>query len=87
MTLPAGTYTFELAAPDSDLDVVRVMNRDRSIVYLTTFTMQVTRPIGLRPGRTVTFAETPRGVAPRISTWYPIGQGIGHQFVYPTINR
>ncbi len=45
VTLAAGTYTFELAAPDADLNIVRVMNRDRSVVYLTAFT-RAGRPTG-----------------------------------------
>ena len=82
VTLAAGTYTFELAAPGIEHNIVRVMSPDRSTVYLTAFTRQVTRPAGLRLGRSVAFAETKPGLAPRIATWYPLGESTGHQFVY-----
>ena len=86
MTLPRGTYTFELI-DDEHPDIVRVMSRDGSQVYFTGFTRQVRRPAGLSANRTVTFAETPSDVAPRIQAWYPIGVATGHEFRYPNATR
>ncbi len=82
MTLAAGTYTIELGAPEMDRNVVRVLSRDRSRLYLTTLTQQVRRPIGPAQARSVRFAETAPGQAPRISAWYPVGASAGHQFIY-----
>jgi hypothetical protein len=81
VTLPAGTYTFELAVPGS-YDVVRVMSRDRAHLYLTTFTKRVERPRRLPGNRQIVFQEAPAGIAPPIKTWFPIGQSIGHEFIY-----
>jgi hypothetical protein len=82
VTLPAGTYVFErvdVAAPN----LVRVRSRDGSKVYLTAFTDIVSRPTGLHRDRHVSFGEVPPGAAPRVTVWYPIGEVIGHQFIYP----
>ena len=86
VTLPAGTYTFELAVPGS-YDVVRVMSRDRRQLYLTAFTKRVDRPHGLPANRQIVFQEAPAGVAMPIKTWFPIGQPIGHEFIYSAGSR
>ena len=82
MTLPAGTYTFELADPTLSLDIVRVVSRDRSKVYYTGFTALVPRPAGLPADRMLTFGEVPAGMPPPIAAWYPTGESIGHRFIY-----
>ena len=43
-TLRPGTYIFERVDGNSNLDLVRVLSRDRSHVYLTQFTRNVPRP-------------------------------------------
>ena len=80
--LPAGTYIFEVANPESSADVVRVMSRDRSKVHFMAFTHVVGRPAGLRSNQLVTLGEAPRGVAPPIKAWFAEGAGDGHQFIY-----
>jgi hypothetical protein len=85
VSLPAGTYVFDVIVTDSN-DIVRVSSRDRLHIYLTTFTRRVQRPRGLPVNRQVVFQEAPAGVAPPINTWFPLGQSIGHQFVYPDGN-
>jgi hypothetical protein len=85
ITLPGGAYTFELLPLRPD--IVRVHSRDGSMLYFTGFVTHVERPRSLRADRLVTFAETPRGVAPRIDIWYPIGASVGHQFIYPEGRR
>jgi hypothetical protein len=57
VALPAGTYVFELPAPDSSADLVRVMSRDRTHVYLTVFTNRIDRPAGQQSNRTLSFGE------------------------------
>jgi hypothetical protein len=80
--LPAGTYTFELPET-SNLDVVRVLSKDRSKVYFLGFTRATPRPFQMDPNRvTVTLGEAERGVPPPVATWYPIGSSIGHTFIY-----
>jgi hypothetical protein len=85
VTLPRGTYTFELIPLHPD--IVRVLSRDGSRVYFTGFTMRVPRPASLPADAMVSVAETVRGVAPRISAWYPIGASTGQVFRYPDATR
>jgi hypothetical protein len=81
VTLPAGTYTFETVVPGS-YDVVRVMSRDRSHLYLTAFTKRVQRPRALPADRQIVFQEARTGVVPPVKAWFPIGEALGHEFVY-----
>jgi hypothetical protein len=86
VTLPAGTYTFEVASPGS-YDVVRVLSRDRGQQYLTAFTRRVERPRGLPANRQIVFQEAPAGMTTPIKAWFPIGESIGHEFIYPAGSR
>lgn len=83
MTLPRGTYTFGVIPLHPD--IVRVLNRDGLHVYFTGFTARVARPAGLSPNALVTLAETPRGIAPRIAAWYPMGASEGQAFRYSDV--
>ena len=80
--LPAGTYLFELAAPDSARNLVRVRDRNRTKVYLTAFTRLVERSShgDLKPE--IVFGEAVKGSAPPIRVWYPDGERMGREFVY-----
>lgn len=82
VAFPAGTYTFEVVAPGSN-DVVRVSSRDRARVYLA-FTQRVDRPRGLRADRQIVFAEVAAGLTPPVKAWFPMGEAVGHEFIYPT---
>jgi hypothetical protein len=86
VSLPAGTYVFDVVAAGSN-DVVRVSSRDGLRTYLTAFTVRVQRPEGLPSTRQIVFNEVATGVTPPVKTWFPIGQSIGHQFVYPDGHR
>jgi len=81
VTLGSGTYIFETPS-DNAHSLVRVLSRDRSMVYLTTFTNAIDRPAGLNPDQPVSFAETAANRPLSIAVWWP--QGIqGRQFIYP----
>jgi hypothetical protein len=80
-SLPAGTYVFELADANT-LDLVRVMSRDRTKVYLTAFTRMVQRPNRGSLDPTIVFGETPAGAPPAIKVWFPQGELTGRQFIY-----
>ncbi|HEY7289229.1 MAG TPA: hypothetical protein VH583_05275 [Vicinamibacterales bacterium] len=80
--LSAGTYVFELVAPESSPSIVRVMSRDRKKVFLTAFTHYVDRPAGNDHNKPITFAEAPKGQAPPIKAWYPTDESMGREFVY-----
>jgi hypothetical protein len=86
VSLPAGTYVFDVMAVGSS-DVVRVSSRDGLRTYLTAFTVRVERPKGLPSTRQIVFNEVAAGVTPPVKTWFPIGQSIGHRFVYPESHR
>ena len=80
VTLGAGTYIFERAAPQSAIEVVRVSSRDRRFVYYMGFTELVEKPRGI--SSPVTFGERPAGSAAPVRAWYPTGTNTGHRFVY-----
>lgn len=80
--LSAGTYIFELAAPNEYKNMVRVLSRDRRHVYLTQFTLMVSRPAKLDPAHGISFHEALRGTPPSVSTWFPEHETTGRQFIY-----
>jgi hypothetical protein len=84
VSLPAGTYVFDVVATSSN-NVVRVRSLDGSHTYVTAFTVSVQRPTELPAGRQIVFNEVPAGTTTPVKAWFPIGQTIGHQFVYPTV--
>ena len=81
ITLPAGTYAFDVFDPGSSANVVRVRNKERSRTYFLGMTTRIERPSGLPGDRRVTFGEAARGVALPIAAWYP-GESSGYLFLY-----
>jgi hypothetical protein len=51
------------------------------------FTKRVERPPGLRADRQVLFNEVRPGVMPTVKAWFPIGESVGHEFIYPSGSR
>lgn len=82
VTLPAGTYLFEVPDPTMSWDIVRVTNRQRNQVYLTAFTDRVERPANVRGELGITFAAPEAGRVRKIAAWYPRGETVGHEFIY-----
>jgi len=82
VTLEPGTYVFELANPESGSNVVRVRREDYRQVYYAGFTHMVERPDSLG-GRPVLLGEAIPGKAVPILAWYPQGDRMGRQFIYP----
>ena len=80
VTLSAGTYIFERAAPLSAIEVVRVSSRDRRSVYFMGFTELVRKPRGA--SSPITFGEAAAGGAVPVREWYPTGTSTGHRFLY-----
>lgn len=83
VTLRAGTYAFERAVATNP-DVIVVRDRDRSRVYFLGFTRRVARPANLPHDVMVTIGEAGRDIAPAVTAWYPVGESIGHRFIYGT---
>jgi hypothetical protein len=82
VTLAAGTYTFEVANPDSGSDIVRVSSRDRSKVYALKFTRFVDRERTGKLNATISLGETSAGNPPPVKAWYPQFETRGREFIY-----
>jgi hypothetical protein len=80
VTLGAGTYIFERAAPQSAIEVVRVSSRDRRFVYYMGFTELVQKPRA--SASPIAFGEAPAGAAVPVRAWYPTDTTTGHRFLY-----
>jgi hypothetical protein len=81
-TLPAGTYMFELADPDTSRHVVRVSSQDGAKTFGLFMTIPNDR---LQPAsdNIVMFAERRAGAPRAIQVWYYPGDSTGEEFVYP----
>ena len=81
VTLPAGTYVFQLADTPTR-NVVQVMSQDqKSVLGQWTF-VQSRRPKAT--GDTVVmFKENKEGTTPAVQYWYYPGESIGKEFIYP----
>jgi len=82
VVLLAGTYTFELAEPEANLDLVRVSSRNGRQVYFTGFTKLIDRPLNLPLNELVVFGEGAANAAPPITAWLSPDRNTGHQFIY-----
>ena len=81
VVLAAGTYSFDVAS-DTAADVVVVRSPQSGKVFYMGFTNSVQRPKGLSTDTPIAFGEAPANEPRPISTWYEIGQPMGHQFLY-----
>ena len=82
VTLPAGTYVFEVANAGSLSNVVLVRSRDRSKVYAFKMTHMVYRPSSRNLEAAITFGETSAGNPPPVKAWYPQSETTGREFIY-----
>jgi hypothetical protein len=80
--LAAGSYIFETPSSAMSNSIVRVLSHDRKKVYVTAFTLDVQRPRGDDGKLLVSLGEAPAGAARPIAAWFPIGESVGHQFIY-----
>jgi hypothetical protein len=85
--LAAGTYIFELADPDGDPSIVRVLSRDGLHVYYMGFTELIARPAGLPVNRPISFGEARPGAPLPIAAWYPANESTGRRFIYSKTGR
>jgi hypothetical protein len=81
VSLGSGTYIFEMADPIGAYGVVRVLSRDRKIVYLTAFTDDVIRPNNVARGEHVSFGEAASDRPVPISIWWS-DDSVGRKFIY-----
>jgi len=82
ITLPAGTYRFELMDPDASRRVIRVSDKDGSKNYgiFLSISDQKLQP---SDNPVVMFRETPAGTPQAIRAWFYPGETNGYEFVYP----
>ena len=81
VTLNSGTYIFEMPAPDSSHEIVRVLSRDRKIVYLTAYTHQIDRPASMPLTQFVSLKEVAPTEPMPIAVWWSDAR-TGRQFIY-----
>jgi hypothetical protein len=82
VSLPAGTYIFEIADPSASFEIVRVSSRDRRHVYLSAFTRLVHRPAKEKLDHAIVLGERSADTPPPIQVWYPQDERLGRQFLY-----
>jgi hypothetical protein len=80
--LPAGTYEFRLANPDTSRDMFQVLSRDGHTSYAIFNTFADRRMVATDES-TVTFKETAAGVPPMVKSLFYGGELSGYEFVYP----
>jgi hypothetical protein len=83
VALGTGTYIFELPDPIGAHSLVRVLSRDRKIVYFTAFTYAVDRPADLPREQRISFKEAAPDRPQPIAMWWP-EDSAGRQFIYST---
>ncbi len=82
VTLPAGTYVFEISNAGSGSNVVLVRSRDRSTVHAFRLTNVIYRPALRNLDAAITFGETSAGNPPPVKAWYPQSETTGREFIY-----
>lgn len=81
VTLPAGTYMFRLANPDTSRNVIQVSDKQGTQSYAMLHTMPAYRTDPPKDSE-IRFLETPAGAPRAVSAWWYMGEGIGYQFMY-----
>jgi len=82
ITLPSGTYRFELMDPDTSRRVIRVSDKDGSKNYGIFLTISDQK---MEPSNeaVVMFREQPAGAPQAVRAWFYPGETHGYEFVYP----
>ena len=82
MTLPPGTYTFQLARTQGTRNVVQIWNEDRTKLFTTAMAISAARqdPKG---DVVVTIQRTDPKAAPALKSWFYPGDLRGHEFIFP----
>jgi len=82
ITLPAGTYRFELADPDNSRRVIKVADKEGTKSYGMFLSIPNQR-MTPTDDPVVMFKETASGAPPAIQVWFYPGESTGYEFVYP----
>ena len=81
MTLPAGTYMFRIANPDTSRNVIEVANKQGTESFALLHTVQATRPDAPKDSE-IRFRETAAGAPPAVGTYWYMGERTGYEFMY-----
>ena len=81
VTLPAGTYMFRLADPDTSRRVIQVSDKQGTQSYALLLTMPAYRLDAAKDSE-VRFLETSAGAPRAINAWWYVGDSTGYQFIY-----
>jgi hypothetical protein len=81
VTLPAGTYLFQISSPNTSANVVQVLSADGQTPYGMFFTLPTYR-LDAASTPEVQLMEAGPGLASAIKTWW-FGETTGYEFMYP----
>ena len=81
VTLPAGTYMFRLADPDTTRRVIQVSDKQGTQSYAMLLTMPAYRTDAAKDSE-IRFLETAAGAPRAINAWWYVGDNTGYQFMY-----
>jgi len=82
ITLPAGTYRFALADPESGRRTVRVSDKDGT-KQLGMFLSMPNQRVKATDKPVVMFKEAAAGAPPAVQVWFYPAEHTGYEFVYP----
>jgi hypothetical protein len=81
MTLPAGTYMFRIANPDTSRKVIQVANKEGTQSFAMLHTIPAQRPDAPKDSE-IRFLETAAGAPPAVATYWYMGERTGYEFLY-----
>jgi len=81
MTLPAGTYMFRLANPDTSRNVIQVANKEGTQSFALLHAIQAQRSDAPKDSE-IRFRETAAGAPPAVGTYWYMGERTGYEFIY-----
>jgi hypothetical protein len=81
MTLPAGTYMFRIANPDTSRNVIQVANKQGTESFALLHAIQATRPDAPKDSE-IRFRETAAGSPPAVGSYWYMGERTGYEFIY-----
>jgi hypothetical protein len=81
-TLPAGTYMFKLADPESGRRAIQIWDKEGGKLIATLLTIPNER-MEAPDEPVVLFSEQPAGTAHAVKAWFYPGDRIGQEFIYP----
>jgi hypothetical protein len=82
MTLPAGTYMFKLANPESGRRAIQIWDEKGTKLFTMLLTIPDQQPEP-KDDPVVLFSERPSGAAPAVKSWFYPAERTGYEFIYP----